>query len=104
MITNSLIESTSTTRVFLSNGENAITTMFLCNTSETQTATLDVYLVPAAGVFNTGTQIMSNLELPAGETFVFDLEKLILENAATVWAKSTVDKIVTATVSSVRTS
>ena len=101
MITNVQIESTSTTRVFLSSGESAITTVFFCNTSDVDDTAIDVYIVPAAGVYGTGTQVMSNLALPAGETFVFDLEKLILENAASIWAKATVDKVVTATVSSV---
>lgn len=104
MITNTQVYSTSTTRIFLSSGENAITTVFFCNTSNDTDAELDVYAVPAAGAFGTGTQIISNLSLPASETFVFDLEKLILEDGAALWALSTVDKIITATVSSVRTS
>ena len=101
MITNVQIESTSTTRVFLSSGESAITTVFFCNTSDVDDTTIDVYIVPAAGVYGASTQVMSNLALPAGETFVFDLEKLILENAASIWAIATIDKVVTATVSSV---
>ena len=42
--------------------------------------------------------------LPKSETFVFDAEKLILDNNDEIWAKATVDKIVVATISSVRTS
>lgn len=103
MITNTQVYSTST-RIFLSSGENAITTVFFCNTSNDTDTALDVYAVPAAGVTGTGTQIISNLALPASETFVFDLEKLILEDGAALWAASSSDTIVTATVSSVRTS
>lgn len=103
MITNTQV-STTVTNIFSSLGENAITTVFFCNTSPDANAQLDVFAVPSAGTHGTGTQIMSNLSLPASETFVFDLEKLILEDGAALWAQSTVDKIVTATVSSVRTS
>jgi hypothetical protein len=42
--------------------------------------------------------------LPRSETFVFDAEKLILDNDDEIWAKATVNNIVVATISSVRTS
>ena len=103
MITNTQVYSTST-RIFLSSGENAITTVFFCNTSDILDSELDVYAVPSAGVISSGTQIISKLALPASETFVFDLEKLILENGAALWAASTENLVITATVSSVRTS
>jgi len=101
MITNTLVLST-TTNIFSSAGENAVTTIFFCNTSENTDTELDVYVVPAGGSFGVATQVMSNLSLPYGETFVFDVEKLILENGAAIWARSTLSGGVTATVSSVR--
>jgi hypothetical protein len=101
MITNTQLANIPTT-IFSSVNENAITTIFFCNTSEAVDTDIDVYVVPASGAYGVGTQVMSNLSLPHGETFVFDVEKLILENGATVWAKSTIGGIVTSTVSSVR--
>lgn len=104
MITNARIQSAVTTQLFLSSGENAITTIFFCNTSAVDDAEIDLYVVPAAGTYGTPTQVMSNLQIPAGETFVFDMEKLVLEDAAAIWAKSSVDLVVTATISSVKIS
>lgn len=101
MITNTQL-ATTTTNIFSSLGENAVTTIFFCNTSDTVDTEIDVYVVPAAGAFGVATQVMSNLSLPASETFVFDVEKLILENGAAIWAKASVAGTVTATVSSVR--
>lgn len=101
MITNTQIANIPTT-IFSSVNENAVTTIFFCNTSDTVDTELDVYVVPASGAYGIGTQVMSNLSLPHSETFVFDVEKLILEDGAKIWAKSSVDGIVTSTVSSVR--
>ena len=103
-LTNVKVESTQTTRIFLATGEQAISTMFFCNFSETTDCTIDIYAVPAGSPVNTSTQIVKALDLPKTETFVFDLEKLVLSDNDELWAKATVDKIVVATVSSISTS
>jgi len=104
-ITNIRVNSTQTTRLFLATGEQAVTTMFLCNTSESDDCFVDIFInsntVPSG---TSSTQIIKSLSLPRSETFVFDAEKLILDNQDEIWAKSTVDNIVVATISSVRTS
>jgi hypothetical protein len=100
MITSTLIGS-SNTNIFLSQGENAITAVFLCNTSESTNAFVDLFVVSAAGVIGPTSQIMKSLSLPAGETFVLDTEKLILEDQAALWAVSNVGSIISSTVSSV---
>lgn len=102
-INNVQVESTQTTVVFSSNGESAITTVFFCNTSDTLDATLDVHLVPAAQAVSSATLILKSLSLPAKETFVLDAEKLILSSNDSMYAISSQDKIITATVSSVST-
>lgn len=105
-ITNTRIESATETVVFDTplNQEYAITTMFFCNTSDTEDTTLDIHLVPGGQSLSTGTQVIKALSLPHSETFVFDAEKLILENGDTIQARATVDQIVVATISSVKTS
>lgn len=103
MITNTQIATTST-RIFLSSGENAITTTFFCNTSDVDDTEINIFVVPAAGTVGDGTKVISNLKLPAGETFVFDMEKIVLENSAAIWARATVSTIVTSTISSVQIS
>ena len=104
-ITNVQVESTQTTRLFLSSGENAVTTMFFCNTSETTDCTLNIFVTPNGVVSGTSaTMIINSLSLPKSETYLFDAEKLILANQDSIYAKATVDKIVVATISSVQTS
>lgn len=104
-ITNIQVKSTQTTRLFLATGEQAVTTMFFCNTSGTSDCLVDIFVNPNAVAPGTSsTQIIKALSLPKSETFVFDAEKLILSNGDEIWARATVDDIVVATISSVRTS
>jgi hypothetical protein len=97
--------ATTGTQIFLAAGDQAITTILFCNTDPNgTTALLDVYAVPyngGTGTVGTGTQILKSLVLPATETFVMDAEKLILGNSDALYATSSVNNIVCATVSSV---
>ena len=103
-ITNSSVASTTTTQLFLAANQQAVTTMIFCNISAATAATLNVYVVPYGSNANTNTQILNLIPIPATETFMFDTEKLILENGDTIQARATVDQIVVATISSVKTS
>ena len=42
-ITNIRVESTQTTRLFLATGEQAVTTMFFCNTSDIDDCSIDIF-------------------------------------------------------------
>jgi len=99
-ITSSVMASTTTTRIFLASGDQAITTIIFCNFDSSITATFDVYAVASGGVVSTATQILKSVSLPATETFVMDTEKLILANGDALWGQSSVS-VVTASVSSV---
>ena len=105
-ITNVRVASTSTTEVFAAplQEEHAVTTMFFCNQSDSNDTELDIFIVPGGTALDTGTQVIKSLSLPAKETFVFDAEKLILDNGDAIYARATVDQIVVATISSVKTS
>jgi len=46
--------------------------------------------------------IVNNLKIPAGETFTFDTEKLVLSTGDTIRALATVNGALSATVSSLR--
>jgi len=103
MITNTQIASTTTTRIYLSTGQSAVTTAIFCNTDNSVTATLNVYAVPYGLNANATTQIMKGVTLPAGETFVMDTERLILENGDALYAQASSATIITSTISSVGT-
>ena len=77
-------------------GNNAITTIIVCNTGavdltdETVRASdLDLYLVPSGGGGGTeATRIVSKLTIPAGETVFFSEERVVLSNGDTVQAQA----------------
>lgn len=100
-ITNVRVESTQSTQIFLATGDQAITAMFFCNQSDDTDCNLDIFLVPGGDVPSTSTQIIKSLNLPKTETYVFDAEKIILGNLDSVYAKSNVDKVIVATISSI---
>jgi len=63
----------------------AITTIMVCNNDATDDATFDLHFVPNGDPLdNNVTRVINNLTLPAGETFTFDSEKVILEAGDTV--------------------
>jgi|SRR6056297_3321787 len=69
------------------NARWAITTILVCNSydpegaaPENETSTFDLHLIPSGDPLdNSTTLIVRKLPLPAGETFTFDSEKIVLE-------------------------
>ena len=64
----------------------AITTIMVCNSNVSpQTAKFDLHFIPnTEPLDNTKTCVVRDLEIPAGETFTFDSEKIILEEGDSV--------------------
>jgi len=57
----------------------AITNILVCNNG-TASAAFDMHLIPQSSSLNNAvTRVINNLTLPAGETFTFDSEKIVLE-------------------------
>lgn len=73
----------------------AVTTIMVCNphTGTGETLTFDLHLVDngvgGAGVSDTRTIVVKDLTLPAGETFTFDSEKVVLDENQSVVISST---------------
>ena len=58
----------------------AITNILVCNTDLSSSASFDMHLIPRGDpLSNAVTAVVRNLELPPGETFTFDSERIILE-------------------------
>jgi hypothetical protein len=62
----------------------AITNILVCNNNSSGSQTFDMHLIANTGgspgtLDNNVTRVVNNLTLPAGETFTFDSEKVILE-------------------------
>lgn len=84
-LTNTAITATSAaspTALYTSSGNNAVTTLIVCNTHPSTTINLTMYAV-ASGKTPSGnpeTTIVSVLPIVAGETVSFDQEKMVLGN------------------------
>jgi|TARA_R110000796_G_scaffold30043_1_gene80536 hypothetical protein len=58
----------------------AITNIMVCNTGDTNGASFDMHLIPQGDALaNKVTRVIKGLELPTGETFTFDSERIVLE-------------------------
>ena len=101
---------TTNTTVFTSTGNNAVTSIIVCNVIEynpatptANTAYLSLYAVPnSAGYVGTPTNdnlIVNKLPITAGETLSLDQEKLVLGNNDTLVAKSSVGSTLSITIS-----
>ena len=78
-IESTLITSTPTAIFTCPAGQEfALTTMFFCNYSASDVILQSLNLVPSGGSASTTNRIVHNLTIPAGETFTFDSEKIIL--------------------------
>jgi hypothetical protein len=79
----------------------AITSMFFCNTTSSDSI-LQVHLVPDGGTFRNDNKIIHNLLINPGDTFTFDTEKIILDSGDSVQAKADPAGSISATLSYVR--
>lgn len=84
--------------------EHAVTCIMFCNYSANDEV-LTINVVPSGASITAATKVIIDLSIPAGETFTFDTEKLVLSTGDKVHAiTTTADDRITATVSSMRVS
>jgi hypothetical protein len=93
-ITNTQI-TTSDTTIYTSSGNNAITTVIICNTATydslnplTGQTNLYLHAVPYGQSASTTNLIVNGLPIPAGETVSFDQEKMVLADGDRLIANS----------------
>ena len=101
-ILNTRLFTSSPTTVFQAVGQQAITVIYICNTSST-TVSVNVYVVnnddsTASGDDN---MILSALEITANDTYIISTEKLILDNLDKIVMEANIPDLVTTTVSSI---
>lgn len=98
-IINTLL-TTSPANIFVSSGNTVVSTMYFCNTTGAS-VNLNVYLIGYTGgnlaVADGNVQIYHDVLIAGGDTFVVDMEKLVLSNTDLIQANAT--NSVTATVS-----
>lgn len=83
--------------------EHAVTCIMFCNVSGSN-ALLDVYAIPAGSSRSTLNQVINQLLIPAGETFTFDTEKLVLSTNDRIHAIANINNALVTTVSNMRVS
>jgi len=84
----------------------AVTTILFCNTAlpeeiytDGADTFLDLHFCVGGVAAEDGNQVLNSIPIPAGETFSFDTEKIILEEGDVVKAATTSPTNITATVS-----
>lgn len=106
-ITSTAIASTDTNLLLVPAGKQyAVLTIMVCNTEATNPIHLDhgetqfdMHLVASGGAKSAVNMVINDLVLPAGETFTFDSEKLVLAAGDKIVAISTSPTNLSATVS-----
>lgn len=86
-IVNVLIGNTDTTLLTVPAGKRyAITNIFVCNNEEINplqeeagTTNFDMHFVKDGDTKNISNMVIRSLSMPAGETFTFDNERVVLE-------------------------
>jgi len=98
-IQNTFLTTTASNICVGSTGVTAITAMYFCNTSPSAT-TFSVYLVPAGTATPAPVNLIyNNVLLEAYDTYVIDMEKLMLGLGDTIQAVSQSNNAITASVS-----
>jgi len=105
MAVQSALVTTSSAAIYgpvTSGQEHAITTLFFCNYSVSDVVLQSVNLVKSTASATNTNKIIHNLTIPAGETFTFDAEKIVLEAGDKVEAIADANTRLSVTVSSLR--
>lgn len=98
MALTSHVINTTNTSIYTSSGNNAITSIIVCNLNAS-TANLTLYAVPNGSSIGASTTMISALSIPSGETLSLDQEKLVLANGDAIYAISSLANALTIIVS-----
>jgi len=90
--------TTSAATLFTSSGTNAVTALYLMN-DHSGTVTVQLHIVTDGDSIGNTNRIIKNLEIPAGDTFVIDTERLVLGNNDKIQATADVDSVCYSTIS-----
>jgi|TARA_R110000782_G_scaffold3684_10_gene13338 hypothetical protein len=101
-INNTRLSTTGATTVFDAVGQQAITVIYLCNTTVTAcTATVFVIDSGDGTASSASNMVYSQLSLAANATHVISMEKLILDDNDLIKVQASVANCITVTVSSI---
>ena len=98
-ISQATVGATATT-VYTSTNTTAITCMFFMN-DNASARTLDVHVVKSGDSAVTANKIVKAITVDPADTYVINIEKLVLDNGDTIQCVASVDSSIEATISSV---
>ena len=84
--------------IYTSTNNSATTVIFFCNTTGSD-ATVSAYAVASGGTAGATNQIIKDLTIAGGDTYIMNAEKLVLSNGDKIQASSGTASAITATVS-----
>jgi hypothetical protein len=84
--------------------EYAVTCMMFCNYSADDVILNLWLLAPLPSTISNTTKVIHNLTIPAGETFTFDTEKIVLGSAERIWATADATTRLSVSLTSMRVS
>jgi hypothetical protein len=97
-ISNTLL-TTVVSNVYVSSGNTVVSVMYFCNTDSTA-KTFNLYAVPSGtATINSNVQIYKSVQIQSNDTFVVDMEKIVLANGDTLRANASANSSITTTVS-----
>jgi len=101
-LTNTRLTDTEPTTVFTAVGQQAITTIHICNTTGTNAA-VNVFAINSDDSTGAGedNQIYSALEISSNDTYVISTEKMILDDSDLIEVEANISNAITVTVSSI---
>ena len=91
---------TGATTMYTSTNTTAITCMFFFN-DNAAARTINLHVVQSGDSATTTNQIVKAISIDAGDSYVINLEKLVLDNGDTIQASASAGSSVYATISSV---
>jgi len=98
-IQNNLIGTTDTEIFESAGGDSAVTTIFVCNYSETDDVQINIHVVPSGSSVSDQNAIIKNLIVFSTDTFVFGTERLILSNGDKIFMSANTASLASATIS-----
>ena len=104
MITATNITTTAQTNVYVSAGESGITTLIICNHHASTDAVVDVWVVPSGASIGVAHQILKSMTIVAADTFVMDMEKLMLDGGDRIVVQSDQANVINSVISSMAVS
>jgi hypothetical protein len=94
-ISSTSVITTAATAIYTSTNSTACTVIYICNTSaSTVTVTVNV----GAAATNTNT-IYKLLSIVANDTYVINMERLMLDNGQSIWVTASAANAIVTTVS-----